>query len=154
MLEIFSRDRDIDYEIFAYYNEKFYYTTKEKNKQNNALYSGLDSGTLILDGVVLNNTEATLEQVEYIKDILNSFSAIIDTYRKNYNPAYVKYTFGLTMGDIFMNKNVFEVPNRKQFHEWTYLNAYDYLEKFVYEFERQNHSKSLKKKKLNFFNRH
>ena len=43
--------------------------------------------------------------------------------------------------------------NNKQFREWTYINAYNYLEKFVCEFEKQNTPQSLKKKKLNLFNR-
>ncbi len=153
MLEIFLRDRDIDYDMFVYHNEKFHYITKEKNKKNNALYCGLSTGTIILDGVVLNNTLTNLEQINYIKEILNSFADIVDAYRKKYEPAYVKYTFGESIGDIIINGRIIEVPNRYQFHEWIYINAYDYLEKFVCEFERQKYPKSLKRKKLNFFNR-
>ena len=153
MLEIFLRDRDIDYEMFVFDNEKFIYTTKEKNNQNNALYFGLDRGTIILDGIVLNNSEITLDQVDYIKDILNSFSTIVGKYRKTYKSTYIRYTTGEDAVDLFMNKKVIEIPNRKQFREWVYINAYNYLEKFVYEFEKQKHSK-IKNKILNFFNRH
>ena len=118
MLEIFLRDRDIDYDMFVYHNEKFHYITKEKNKKNNALYCGLSTGTIILDGVVLNNTLTNLEQINYIKEILNSFADIVDAYRKKYEPAYVKYTFDESIGDIIINGRIIEVPNRYQFHEY------------------------------------
>ena len=97
MLEIFLRDRDIDYDMFVYHNEKFHYITKEKNKKNNALYCGLSTGTIILDGVVLNNTLTNLEQINYIKEILNSFADIVDAYRglsgNPFNHFIIKYYY-------------------------------------------------------------
>ena len=152
MLEIFLKDRGIDYEMFVFDNEKFIYTTKEKNKQNNTLYFGLANGTIILDGIVLNSNQTTLDQVDYIKEVLNSFTAIVDTYRKNYKPAYIKYTSGEDAVNLFMNEKVIEIPNYRQFSKWVYINAYDYLERFVCEFEKQKNSK-IKNKILNFFNR-
>ena len=38
-----------------------------------------------------------------------------------YESIYVKYAFGSTIEDIVMNRNVIEVANRKQFHEWIYI---------------------------------
>lgn len=154
MLEIFLRDRDIDYEMFAYDNGMFQYITKEKNDQNNTLYFGLDRGTIILNGAVLDNNEATLEQVDYIKEIINSLTTTVDTYKKDYKPVYIKYTSGSTVEDIIMNKNIIEIPDRRKFREWIYINAYDFLEKFVCEYEKQSHSQGFKRKILNFFNRH
>ena len=154
MIEIFLRDRDIDYEMIVYDNGIFHYITKEKNDQNNALYFGLDRGTIILNGLVLNITDVTLDQVNYIKEVLNSLTTIVDSYKKDYKHVYARHTFGSTVESIVMNKTVIEIPDRRKFREWTYINAYDFLEKFVCGHEKQTHSQGLKRKVLNFFNRH
>lgn len=154
MIEIFLRDRDIDYEMLVYDNGLFNYIIKEKNDQNNALYFGLERGTIILNGIVLNNMEVTLEQVNYIKEILNSLTTIVDAYKKNYKPVYIRYTSGSSVEDIIMNKNVIEIPDIRKFREWIYINAYDFLEKFVCEYEKQSHLQGLKRKILNFFTRY
>lgn len=48
------------------------------------------------------------------------------------------------------NKNVLEIPNREQLHEWICITAYDYLEQFIKEYDVQESFGGFKKV-LNLF---
>lgn len=153
MIEIFLRDRDIDYEMFVYENGIFKYVTKEKNAENKALYCGLNRGTIILDGVIIDKSDVTLDQREYIKGILNGLSSEVASYKKDYKPVYARYTSGKNISNMIMNSNVIEIPNREKFHEWIYINAYNYLDAFVSECEKKEKTYSIRKKFLSFLNK-
>ena len=154
MVEIFLKDRDIDYEMFVYSNGDINYTIKEKNDENDALYCDLRRGTIILDGTVLNNNEVTTEQIDYIKEIINALKSTVISYKKDYKPVYVRYSSGSTIKDITKNESIIEIPNRRKFRQWTYINAYNYLENFVAEYEKQKNLCSFKRRILDFLRRH
>lgn len=150
-MEIFLRDRDIDYEMFVYDRGIIKYTTKEKTTENNNLYYGLNRGTIILNGKVLNNNEATSDEIQYIKDIIAFLSEEVISYKKDYEPVFVKYTTGNNASDMIMNSNVIEIPDRRKFREWSYIQAFDYLNSFVDEYEKSKNSDGLASKTIKLF---
>lgn len=117
MIEIFSRDRGTDYELFTYQNGMFEYTTKGKNPKNRKLYHGLNRGTIILDGVVLKSEEITEEQIEYLKDVLSMLSSEVASYKREYKPVYYRYTRGANVSEMIANANVIEIPDMRKFKE-------------------------------------
>lgn len=152
MIEIFTRDRGIDYEMVAYQDGIFRYITKEKNARNNKLYREMNEGTIILDGMILNHEAISLEQIEHIKGILDEHRNEIESYKKDYKPVYVRYTSGSDILDMVKNQNVIEIPNSEQINEWVCIRTYDYLEQFIKKCNIQEDFGGFKKVKNLFRN--
>ena len=154
MLEIFLRDREIDFEFFVFANNEIKYTTKNNydvDDQAKALYRTLSNGTIILDGMPISINNVTEEQIEYIRNVIATFKEKIQTYKKNYIPYFIKYTFGNDVIEIIANTTTIEIPDPKHFKEWAHIKCFEYLQHFLDEYEKQN-SKGIKvKKKITSF---
>ena len=66
MLEVFSRDRNTDFEFFEYTDDGIKYKTKDVydiDPQTKAIYRGLDNGTIILNGIPITIDDVSEEQI-------------------------------------------------------------------------------------------
>lgn len=155
MLEVFSRDRELDFEFFVFTSGEIKYRTRdcyEMSKELKDWYHSLEPGTIILDGAPISIDNVTDEQLEYIKDVADSFADKILDYKENYKPLYMRHTSGNSIGDIISNKSIIEVPDPKHFKEWVHIKGFDFIQNFLDEYERQN-SKGNKTRSrfINFF---
>ncbi len=153
MLEIFSRDREIDFEFFVFTNNEIKYTTKnyyDIDNQTKKLYRSLTNGTIILDGIPINIDNVTEEQINYIKSVADAFKEKVETYKKNYKPRYIRYTSGNDIVHIIANTKTMEIPFPGNFKEWAHIKGFAYLQHFLEEYKKQN-SKGIKVRKFCFF---
>lgn len=140
MLEIFLRDREIDFEFFVFTNNEFKYTTKkisDVDNQTKELYHSLNNGTIILDGIPITIDNISKEQFEYIYNFIELYKEEYKKIKENYKPRFI-YTFG----------NDIEIPDRRHFKEWAYIKGFEYLQNFLNEYEKQN-NKGTKAKRNN-----
>lgn len=155
MLEIFSRDRKIDFEFFVFSNNDIKYKTKDYNdvdNQTKALYHSLNNGTIILDGVPITIDNISKEQIEHINNTFELYKEKYKEFKNNYKPRFIKHTSGNDIVDIITNTEIIEVPDPKHFKEWTYIKGFEYLQNFLDEYEKQNSKEFKSRKKLiNFF---
>ena len=77
MLEVFSRDRNTDFEFFEFNDDEIKYKTKDVydiDPQTKAIYRSLGNGTIILNGIPITIDNVSEEQIEYIKNIVELFT--------------------------------------------------------------------------------
>ncbi len=155
MLEIFSRDRDIDFEFFIFTDDEIKYETKnysEVSSYEKDLYRSLKKGTIIINGTPINIESISKKQIIYIKNIIDLFKEKVEIYKNNYTPVFINCDSGNDITDIIINNSNIEIPNRKQFKEWVHIKGFSYLEHFYNEYEKQNITTfKVKRKVRNFF---
>ncbi len=141
MLEVFSRDRELDFEFFVFTNGEIKYKTRdcyEMSKELKDWYRNLEPGTIILNGTPISIDNVTDEQLEYIKDVADSFADKVLDYKKNYKPLYMRHNSGNSVSEIITNKGIIEVPDPKHFKEWVHIKGFDFIQNFLDEYERKN----------------
>ena len=73
MLEVFSRDRNTDFEFFEFIDDEIKYKTKDVydiDSQTKTIYRSLGNGTIILNGIPITIDNVSEEQIEYINNIV------------------------------------------------------------------------------------
>lgn len=155
MLEIFLRDRGTDFEFFTFSNNGIQYAVKKYDdvyNQTKKLYSNLNNGTIILDGVPITIDNISKEQIEYINNVVQLYIEKYKMFKENYKPRFINYTSGNDIVDVLVSSKTIEIPDRKHFKEWAYIKGFEYLQHFLDEYEKHN-SKGFKvrKKIISFF---
>ena len=149
MLEVFSRDRNTDFEFFEFTDDEIKYKTKDVydiDPQTKTIYRSLGNGTIILNGIPITIDNVSEEQIEYINNIVELHKEKYKIFKENYKPRFAKYTFGNDIADIVTNTTVIEVPDPRHFKEWTQIKGFEYLQHFLDEYKKQN-NKGIKVRK-------
>lgn len=141
MLEIFSRDRDFDFEFFEISDSDIKYKLKKYGTIDNntkELYKTLEYGTVVIDGVPVTVDNVSKEQLECINTASELFKDKYKEYKSSYTPYYFRYTSGSSMAEVIANKNIIEVPDPKHFKEWAFIKGYEGIQNFIDEYQKQN----------------
>ena len=136
MLEVFSKDRETDFEFFRFTNGHVNYLTKniyDMDEQDIDFYCGLPSGTILIDNEPIDVDNVSSEEIKQIKAIMNSLKSKVYIYKKNYKPVYMK-----VVSEDMNNVNVVEVPDWRHFKEWTHITGFEYLQNFMNEYKNTN----------------
>ena len=155
MLEVFVKNRGVDFEFFVFTDDEINYKTKNDyniDSQTKALYHSLNNGTIILDGVPITVENVSKEQIECISNIIKLYKEKYRIFKENYKPIFAKYSFESRMVDIVTRTTSIEVPDPKKFKEWTYIKVFENLQYFLNEYEKQNCKEiKVRKKLISFF---
>ena len=155
MLEVFSRDRNTDFEFFEFTDDEIKYKTKDVydiDPQMKTIYRSLSNGTIILNCIPITIDNVSEEQIEYINNIVELHKEKYKIFKENYKPRFAKYTFGNDIADIVTNTTVIEVPDPRHFKEWTHIKGFEYLQHFLDEYKKQNNKGiKVRKKLISFF---
>ena len=151
MLEVFSRDRDFDFEFFEISDTDIKYKTKnygDVDKETKKLYHSLDNGTILLDGIPITIDNVSDKQMELITTISELHKDKYKKIKENYIPCFIKHTSGNNISSIIANKKVTEIPDRKHFKEWAYIKGYEFLQNYINEYYKKNSNEFKFKSKL------
>lgn len=154
MLEVFSRDRDTDFEFFEFIDGEIKYKTKnvyDIDSKTKVIYQNLCNGTIILNVIPITIDNVSEEQIEYINNIVELYKEKYKIFKENYKPQFAKYTFENGIVDIVTNTSAIEVPDSRHFKEWAYIKGFEYLQYFWDKYEKQNGKGfEVRKKLINF----
>ena len=151
MLEIYSRDRETDFEFFVFDGDNIKYKTIDSydlDKKTRAYYRSLDEGTIILDGTPISKDNITKEQANYLYSVAELDKEKYKRIKKDYTPCYLRVIGGSSISEIVDNVSVIEVPDIDNIQGWIYIRGYELLQSFINEYEKQNNKGNKPKIKL------
>ena len=93
MLEVFSRDRNTDFEFFEFTDDEIKYKTKDVydiDPQMKTIYRSLGNGTIILNGIPITIDNVSEEQIEYINNIVELHKEKYKIFKENYKLRFAK----------------------------------------------------------------
>ena len=151
MLEIYSRDRETDFEFFVFDGNNIEYKTIDSydlDEETKSYYRSLDEGTIILDGTPISKDNITKEQADYIYSMAELDKEKYKAIKKDYTPRYLKVNVGSSISKIVDNARVIEVPDIYNIQGWIYITGYELLQNFITEYERQSNKGTKPRRKL------